>query len=303
MIARILLASTLLAASVPAAFAAEGTFERTLTFSGVPSLTVETGSGYVHVFPGQDGQVHVIGRVHSQPAWFGGDPEARVREIVAQPPIVQSGNIITIGHTHADSEALHNISIDYEITAPAQTTLKANSGSGSLEIGGILGTVAAHSGSGSIHVDNVGGNSTFGTGSGSIHAEHVHGAATADTGSGRIELSVTSPGDVQVRTGSGSIQLSGIDGGLRATAGSGSIQADGNPKAEWRVDTGSGSIHLNLGPQAHFTLNASTGSGGVHIEQPVVMQGSMDRHHVTGTVNGGGPTVRASTGSGSITIQ
>jgi hypothetical protein len=33
------------------------------------------------------------------------------------------------------------------------------------------------------------------------------------------------------------------------------------------------------------------------------MQGSLNHRHVTGSVNGGGPTVRASTGSGSIDIH
>jgi DUF4097 and DUF4098 domain-containing protein YvlB len=302
MLTRLFLASALIVALAPSALAAEGTFERALSFSGVPSVSVSTGSGYVHVYPGQDGQLHVIGRVHSRPGWFGGDPEARVREIVAAPPIVQSGNIITLGQSH-DSEALRNVSIDYEITTPAQTTLKANSGSGSLEIGGILGAVTARSGSGSIHGDNVGGNSSFSTGSGSIRAEHVHGAATANTGSGHIDLSLASAGDVQARTGSGGIRLSGINGGLRATTGSGSIEVDGNPTSEWRLETGSGGVRLKTDPRAHFTLNASTGSGGVHVEQPIVMQGSLDKHHVIGTVNGGGPTVRASTGSGSINIE
>jgi hypothetical protein len=33
------------------------------------------------------------------------------------------------------------------------------------------------------------------------------------------------------------------------------------------------------------------------------MQGNLNNHHVTGAINGGGPTVRASTGSGSIRIH
>ena len=303
MLSRLFLASAFAIAFVPAALAADATFDRTLNFSGAPTLSVSTGSGYIHVYPGQDNQLHVIGRVHSNPSWFGGNPETRVREVAAAPPIVQSGNIITIGQSHADPESLRNISIDYEITTPAQTTLKANSGSGSVEIGGILGAVAAHTGSGTIHADNLGGNSSFGTGSGSIRAEHIHGAATAETGSGSIDLSLTSAGDVQARTGSGGIHISGLNGGLRATTGSGSIQADGNSTAEWRIETGSGSVSLRLDPQAHFNVNASAGSGRVVINRPVVMQGSLEKHHVIGTVNGGGPTVRASTGSGSITID
>jgi hypothetical protein len=33
------------------------------------------------------------------------------------------------------------------------------------------------------------------------------------------------------------------------------------------------------------------------------MQGSLERHHITGSVNGGGPTVKVETGSGSIRIH
>jgi len=33
------------------------------------------------------------------------------------------------------------------------------------------------------------------------------------------------------------------------------------------------------------------------------MQGSLNKHHVSGTVNGGGPTIRATTGSGDVTIR
>jgi hypothetical protein len=33
------------------------------------------------------------------------------------------------------------------------------------------------------------------------------------------------------------------------------------------------------------------------------VQGSLDRHHITGKVNGGGPTVRIQTGSGDVRIH
>jgi len=35
----------------------------------------------------------------------------------------------------------------------------------------------------------------------------------------------------------------------------------------------------------------------------MLTQGSNDRHHVTGKVGGGGPTVRIETGSGSIRVH
>ena len=79
--------------------------------------------------------------------------------------------------------------------------------------------------------------------------------------------------------------------------------AGGQPTADWKLNTGSGSIQLDLGPSARYTLNASTGSGSVHTSQPVAIQGEINQHHVSGTVNGGGPIIHADTGSGSIEIR
>ena len=288
-----------------AAFAAEGSFEKTLAVSGAPSLSVATGSGYVHVYSGTDSQVHVIGRVHVRAGLFGGagDAEAKVKQIVADPPIKQFGNTITIGAEHGESSLFHNVSIDYEITTPSGTTLKAASGSGDLEIGGIEGAVTAETGSGGMRVENIGANARLETGSGSIHATNVHGAATLQTGSGNLELELSGAGDVKAQTGSGSIRISGINGGLRAEAGSGNIEVAGNPTAEWRLESGSGSVAANVGSAAKFSLNAETGSGSIHVEQPLLSQDTRNRQHVVGTVNGGGPTLRATTGSGNITIR
>ncbi len=288
-----------------AAFAAEGSFEKTLAVSSATSLSVATGSGYVHVYSGTDSQVHVIGRVHVRAGLFGGagDAEARVRQIVADPPIKQFGNTITIGTEHGESNLFHNVSIDYEITTPSGTTLKAATGSGDMEIGGIEGAVTAETGSGGMRVENIGANARLETGSGSIHATNVHGAATLQTGSGNLELELSGAGDVKAQTGSGSIRIGGINGGLRAEAGSGNIEVAGNPTAEWRLESGSGSVAANVGSAAKFSLNAETGSGSIHVEQPLLSQETRNRQHVVGTVNGGGPTLRATTGSGNITIR
>lgn len=286
-----------------AALAAEGTFDKTLTVTGAPNLSVSSGAGYIHVYPGSGNQVHIIGHVHATNNWFGADADARVKQIVDSPPITQSGNTITVANPNADSDLFRNIAIDYDVTTPAATTLKAHTGSGNMEIGGIQGTVTAASGSGSLRIDNIGPAQRIETGSGNIQATNIHGAAFVQTGSGSIELSLAAPGDVSAHTGSGSIHINGASGSLRASTGSGSIDATGNPTSEWRADSGSGSIRLELAANARFDLNASTGSGGIHTDRPIVMQGDLNKHHITATVNGGGPTVRASTGSGSITIR
>jgi len=244
-------------AAVPA-LATEATFERTLTVSGHVELTVATGSGNIHVTRGSGSQVHIFGRVKS--GW--GGSEEKVREIAANPPIEQTGNIVRVGQHH---ENLHNISIDYEIEAPANAYLDAGSGSGN------------------VTDDGVGENAKLSTGSGNIHATGLNGGFAVNTGSGDIYAEQSGAGDVKAGTGSGSIELKNVHGALKA-------------------ETGSGNIELWVG-DAPLTLDAESGSGSIHTDREMLTQGSTDRHHVTGKLNGGGPTVRIQTGSGDIRVH
>lgn len=265
----------------PAAlFAAEGTFDKTLSVNGTANLNVSTGSGYIHVTPGADGSIHIIGHVHASMGFLGGNAEDRVRRVTDNPPIMQNGNNIEVGqHTHFE-----NVSIDYVITAPRGTTVEANSGSGDLNI------------------SNLGAPLKAGTGSGSIDANDLSGDVSLSTGSGDIHAMMNGAHYVKSETGSGTIRLQGVTGGLFAETGSGDIEVAGQPGDGWKVETGSGSVTLNTAG-AHFSLDASTGSGDVHSDPPLTTHGSTDRHHIVGDINGGGPTVRVETGSGDVRIH
>jgi hypothetical protein len=271
--------------AVTTARAADSNFDRTLNVGSAPNLTVSTGSGYIRLHPGSDSQVHIIGHVHSSRGWMGGgsNVDSRVQQIANNPPIVQNGNEITVGERH-NNELFRNISIDYEITLPRNSAIAATTGSGDVE------------------VQNVGASLKAQSGSGSVRAHGIPGSAILGTGSGDIELQQTGPGEVKAETGSGSIRLHGLSSALKASTGSGDIEADGQPSTDWKVSTGSGSIRLTVG-NAHFNLDADTGSGTINVAQPITMQGSLNRHHVSGVVNGGGPTIRANTGSGDIQIN
>jgi DUF4097 and DUF4098 domain-containing protein YvlB len=271
------IATAALALAAIPALATEATFERNLTVNGRVELSVSTGSGNIHLTRGSGNQVHIFGRVKSN--W--GGSEQRVREIAANPPIEQTGNIVRIGGRH---ESLHNISIDYEIQAPDNVFLEAGSGSGN------------------ITDDGIGENAKISTGSGNIHATGLHGSFSVGTGSGDIYAEQTGTGDVKAQTGSGNIELRNLNGGLRASTGSGDIKIGGAPSSPWRLETGSGNVEFWAG-NAAMTLDASTGSGNIHTDKEMLTQGTNDHHHVTGKINGGGPTVRISTGSGDIRVH
>jgi DUF4097 and DUF4098 domain-containing protein YvlB len=271
-----LAAAILTFASVPA-LASEATFERNLTVNGRVELNVATGSGHIHITRGSGDRVHISGRVKSN--W--GSNEQKVQEIANNPPIEQTGNIIRIGQRH---ENYHNISIDYDIEAPANSFLEANSGSGD------------------INDDGVGENAKLGTGSGTIHATGLQGGFAANTGSGDIYAEQVGQGDVKAQTGSGNLELKNLHGSLRGGTGSGNIKVTGTPASDWKLETGSGNVEFWAG-NAGFTLDASTGSGSVHTDQEMAVQGSFDKHHIVGKVHGGGPTVRIETGSGDVRVH
>lgn len=254
------------------------TFDRTLSVSGEGQLMVSTGSGNIHLTRGSDGQVHIHGRIHVSE----NGSEEQARQIAANPPIEQNGNVIRVGQQH--EEHWQGISINYDIEAPAGVQLGATSGSGD------------------VVDEGVGRNAKLQTGSGDITARSLQGPYLVRTGSGNITAEGTGEGDVKAETGSGNIEIKDVHGSFYAQTGSGDIKATGTPSAPWTLQTGSGNIDITAG-SAPMTLDASTGSGTVITDHEMLVQGSLDRHHIKGNLNGGGPLVRVQTGSGEIHVH
>ena len=314
--------ATIALACLPALAAPTGHFDRTLKVSGQVDLDVMTGSGNITVHTGNNDSVVVSAKIHASNSWLwgGGDAEERIRRIEQNPPIEQQGNIIHIGHQQ-QRDLFRNISIDYDLTVPAQTRLTSQTGSGDQTINGVQLPLTAKTGSGNISVDNIGADAKISSGSGdlkigsvkgtlnasagsgNIRGEGVAGEINASTGSGDVELRQVAAGNVKVDTGSGNIKLHGIKGGLRAQAGSGDIQADGEPTGDWRLSAGSGNVTLKLASQASFNIDARTSSGSLKVSRPVTVQGTMSRNRIQGKIGNGGPLLDIHTGSGNIYVD
>jgi DUF4097 and DUF4098 domain-containing protein YvlB len=279
---------------------AGGHFDRTLQVSGAVSLDVTTGSGDITIKTGSSNQVVVHGTIHDN-NWFFSNEHA-VHQVESNPPIQQSGSSIRIGYNLADDVKRH-VAIDYEITVPASTAAEAHSGSGNIDVTGVSSGVQAQTGSGDIRLRDLGGRQHVQTGSGNIRAENVGAPFDAQTGSGDIEAGLTGSGDVDVHTGSGTIQVRGIKGGVHAQTGSGNIEAGGTVAGPWQLHSGSGNIRLAVGSNSGFNVDLHTGSGSIHSEVSVTVQGSMGSRELKGAVHGGGPTLEASTSSGDVEIR
>jgi hypothetical protein len=281
------------------------TFEETLAVPAGTMLEVDTGSGSIEISarPGRD--VTVIGKVKVNRKSFwrrAVDKEEVLAEVLANPPVELEGNRLTIGHIKERS-LRKRVSISYVIVVPADTSIDAGTGSGSITVSDIAAPVETRAGSGRLTLENIGGPVRAKAGSGRIRAEQVAGEFRGSTGSGSIYLSQAAPGDVNVSTGSGGIELINVDGALEASAGSGSIRVDGRQQGDWKLGTGSGSITVRLSDDAAFYLDAESRSGGITVDHPLMVEGKISKRHIRGEVRGGGPRLKVDTGSGGIHIK
>jgi DUF4097 and DUF4098 domain-containing protein YvlB len=296
------LCAAVLAFALPGFASVAGTFDRSFQVSGPVDLEVLSRSGDVTVRNGAAGTVSIHGKIHVGNGWFSGDRHADVQEIQNNPPVRQNGNSIRVDYIN-----YNNISIDYEITVPEDTTLRSHTGSGDQNIEGLRGRVELESGSGDLKLGRLTGEMRFSTGSGNVRGHELSGPARIKAGSGDIDIEETGEGDVDIRTGSGNITAKGINGGFHAEAGSGDIRGDGSQKNLWTVRTGSGNVSLRVPQDAAFDVDVSSSSGSVTMGHPVTatIQGrvSESRKSVVGKVRGGGPTISVHTGSGDIQVE
>ena len=312
---------------IPAAAAgrqrAEGSFEKTLTVGERPDIEIESGSGSIEVRQGSTGRIEVRGRIRvSNWGWRSGrlSPEERVKRLEANPPIVQNGNTVRIGHI-AEEELRNGVSVSYEVIVPAASGLRSRTGSGSQHIEGVSGPVEASSGSGSIALSNSGGRVKANTGSGGITAHTIgggfdassgsgsitgtgiNGAIKAHSSSGTIELTQTAAGDVEASSSSGGLRLRGINGGVRASTSSGGLNIEGQMAREWRLSSSSGRVTIDVPSTQGLQVDANSGSGGIDVDFPVTVSGTIGRHTLRGSVRGGGPLLHVRTSSGGISIR
>ncbi len=300
--------------------AAEGSFDRSLNVTGSADLEVRTGSGEITVRAGVANVVQVHGTIKVHDLRTRREQaEQKVRALASNPPIEQNGNVIRIGRIE-DRELRNNVSISYELLVPADTRLRASTGSGSQTIEGVRGPAEIDTGSGSLTITNILENVKASTGSGEIQINSVRGPVEASTGSGSIRASNLERGinastgsgglqmdrvvgDVEVSTGSGSIRVEGLKGSLKAHTGSGNLTAQGEPTREWNLQASSGSISVRLPADAAFDLDARADSGSISLAHPLTVQGTVRKEELRGKVRGGGPMVYVRSGSGSIHIE
>ncbi len=296
---------------------AEGSFDKTLTVSGPIRIELINGGGDSRVAAGPAGEVRIHGEIQVH-AWSEKAGQRKVGEVQAGPPVLQDGNVVRIG-ANASS---HDVSIDYTITVPADSEIRATTnsgdleviglkgpanfigGSGDLKISSISGDVQVTGGSGSIDLSQISGQVSVNSGSGDITLDRIHDDIRLQTGSGSIEI--TDPaGKVEANTGSGDVTIRGASDDVRVRTSSGDVSVDGNPgpTSFWDFRTNSGDVELKVPGTASFRFYARSSSGDISAEVPVTMEGTTGKHEFQARIGDGKGRVEVKSTSGSISLK
>ena len=168
-----------------------GRLRKRLSVSGPVDLEVLTHSGDIIVRSGAAGSVVVRGKIYVGDHWLFGNRHADVSDIEQHPPLRQDGNSIHVDYVNAQ-----DIAIDYEITVPADTTVRTRSGSGDQTVEGTRGNADLQSGSGDMRLRQMTGEIHLQTGREMWKRARSQEHCAAAQGAGTLQVEETSSGDI-----------------------------------------------------------------------------------------------------------
>jgi DUF4097 and DUF4098 domain-containing protein YvlB len=311
------LAATALLFTADPAFAQRFTFDRTVKAGASATLDVTTIRGRIAITAGEGDNIVIRGTVTVR---VGINAPINALELAkqaaARPSIETEGPTVRL-RPPTDDETRRAVTVSYEIRVPDKAGVRITTDSGAVSVTGISGALSVTSTSGAIMLTRLGGETDVTTGSGAvaitgaaalkvrtqssgIDLRELHGSLDAHTQSGRLSATFAGTGDVAVETGSSEIRLNGVHGGLTAQTGSGRVTITGTPTKPWTISTTSGAIRVGLSTAA-VTVDATTSSGSV-VAEGLRVTGTNEQRHIAGAVGSGGPLVRLTSRSGSITI-
>jgi len=184
--------------------------------------------------------------------------------------------------------------------------VKAETSGGSLRFGKIDGPVLGKTSGGSITLEGCVGDADISTSGGSISIGDVTGNVDASTSGGSVKIDHVK-GRVDASTSGGGIHVEEALGAVNAETSGGSIYArlGQQPEGDCRLTTSGGGVEVHLSSDIKVNLDAGTSGGHVNtdFDVTVTVRGSIDKSHLQGTINGGGPLLFLRSSGGSINIR
>jgi DUF4097 and DUF4098 domain-containing protein YvlB len=205
-----------------------------------------------------------------------------------------------------------NVSVAFNISAPAGASVTAKSVSGSIKVTGIKGEVSAESVSGNVVVGDAGHVSQAKSVSGNVEIldTTIEGAVDAGSVSGNVVLRRVKARRLDLGTVSGDLLLEDLEcERVSGQSVSGNVNFQGPLARSGRYDlkSHSGEVRVAITGGSGFELEASSFSGHVRSDFPITLQGTGERGRrhpraLHGVYGDGSAVLDLTTFSGSIAI-
>jgi DUF4097 and DUF4098 domain-containing protein YvlB len=337
------------AAGAARAYDRDETLQKNLPLQGAKRIVVTNSRGTVKVI-GAKGRSDVLCEYRKSVRHRDQDQADRLFDLM-DVEVERKGTDLLISASYPDRpdrdrgiiallmQHIAGMSIDMNITVPADIGVEIVTASGDVEVASVLGPCAVTSASGRVEavgvgslrvdvssgditVSGVAGAAVLSSSSGEIEAHAIKGTLSVRSTSGDIAISdvdgdvgiETSSGDVTVE-GAGSIDYSGTNGSARfsdvrgavtAIAASGDIDVDAVPESvsNYEIRTSSGQIGLTFQRpmKGGFALKVRTTSGDISTTLPITVT-RVGRHYLMGVVRDGKAVVVLETASGDIDVS
>ena len=204
-----------------------------------------------------------------------------------------------------------NVSVTYNVTAPAGVRVRAASISGSITAKDIRGDISAESVSGTVRIINGGRVASAKSISGNVEVSdsEIDGRLEASTASGSVTLRKIKASQVDVGSISGDVVIEDVDASqVEGQTVSGSVRFGGTLTRGGRYEftSHSGTVNVALAGNAGFEVEATSFSGSIRSDFTFGNSGDTERGRwrraVRGVVGDGSSVLELTTFSGSIVI-
>ena len=202
----------------------------------------------------------------------------------------------------------YSVSVDYEITAPAGTSVSIHNLSGDVTIKNVSGEISVDVASGDIGISQAARIGLIKALSGDLTLTDIKSTSPMDAGtmSGDVRIERVQAPRISVNTISGDViatEVTAESASLKTTSGSVGYTGTLSRSGKYDLQSHSGDVTLTVIGSAGFDLTARTFSGRVQPDPALGLKGqTSERREVRGVVGDGSAVVQATTFSGNVII-
>jgi Putative adhesin len=293
----------------------EQTERTTRTFRGSQELQLANVSGDIMITRGGGNEiaVEIIKTARGRD-----DADARELLQLVEVDIAERNNRVEVRTRYPQGDEMRrnnrrnfNVSVAYNVTAPAGARVRATSISGAITAKDIRGDVSAESVSGTVRIINGGRVASAKSISGDVEVteSEIDGSLNASTASGSVVLRKVKARQVEVGSISGDVVIEDVDAAqVEGQTVSGSVRFGGALArgGRYELTSHSGTLTVGLAADAGFEVEATSFSGSIRSDFSFGNSGDSERgrwrRSVRGVVGDGSSVVEVTTFSGSIVI-